>query len=223
MVVVSDIGTAGADDDRRVGVVVQGTAVHRERLATHLARKLEREGYVAVDEPVSRGALDTLLNCFILEDLVCARGVIEARAKTPRLVFARIEEQDAALQLDITWFAAGHAPQSERESCRDCGERWREHADAMLSKLAAGAPMPIVVPSGATSGEPERRRSRWLPRSLVVAGALSLVAGGVYLYYGTRDGADHKYVYPQLTPVGITLLAVGGGATIGGVLWSREF
>lgn len=195
---------ARAEDDRRVGVVVQGN----EAVEKQLASQLRDEGYAAVSRPLPPKALDTLLNCFVLEDLACARGVVEARARTSRLLFARVESSDGAF--DLTWFSTGHEPIQKRGQ----GD-WRP----VLGSLVAGDDVPIVTDTGPARA---RKRSKLWPRVLLTAGALALVGGGVSLYYGLRDGASHKYIYPSLTPVGISLIAVGGGAAIGGLFWAGE-
>jgi hypothetical protein len=208
--------TARADDDR-IGLVVQGTAGVRGRLEDHLAKQLRREGLAAVDAPMSRDALDTLGNCFIIEDLACARGVVEARAKTRRLLFARVEESGTTVSIDLTWFSAGSAPLTEHTACESCRDTFAATADAPLRHLVATAPPPVAAepePEPVASAPP----SRFVPITMIVAGSVTVAAGGAALYYGLRDGESHKYIYPQLTPVGIAMLAVGAGTAIGGVI-----
>lgn len=211
------VGASARADDRDVGVVVHGGGSLRAKIEDHLAKRLRKEGYTAVDDPLSKDALNTIANCFIIDDLACARGVVEARAKTPRLVFARIDDSAGAVTLDFTWFSAGHEPVVERTQCAECSDNWQDHTDDLVTKLAAAAEMPII----STADEPPVRpkpRSRFWPTLLISLGAATLVTGGALLYRGLRDGPSHKYVYPQLTPVGITLIAVGGGAVIGGII-----
>jgi len=183
-------------DGRDAGVVVQADA----KVERAVVKALDAAGFRAVHEPLSRDGLDTLANCSILEDLACARGVVEARSKTPRLVLVRTE--DGAFT--VTWFSAGHEPLVEKTTCAEC----------VIEKLASRAPEPVV--RDAVVGRPHKR-SRLVPSLLVGAGPATPVTGGGFLYYRVPAGASHKYVYPQLTPVGITLLAVGGGAMIGGI------
>jgi hypothetical protein len=199
--------SAAVLDDRSVGVVVQGGGSLRLRVEEHIAQRLRREGYTANDEPLSRDALNTIANCFIIEDLACARGVFEARSRTPRLVFARIDDSTGAVTMDV----------SAKRACSECARTWQEHTDDLIGTLSAQARMPIVSEVEPDPEQPKRGSKLW-PRLLVVAGAAAVVTGGVLLYYGLRDGAEHKYVYPQLTPVGITAIAVGGGAMIGGII-----
>jgi hypothetical protein len=210
------LGSSARADDKRLGIVVQGETRLRLKLQTYLAKTLQRDGFAIDDAPIGRKGIETLANCFIIEDLACVRGVVEARATTPQLIHARIEETSDGVTIDLTWFSSGNAPITERAACESCEAGWKEIVDDPVRRLEATAPKPTVT---ATEPGPERarQRSRFWPAVLVTLGSATLVAGGVFVYYGVRDGASHKYVYPQLTPVGIAMMAVGGGAAIGGV------
>lgn len=220
-VVVALGATVRADDralaDRTVGVVVQGEGSLRKRIEGEVTERLQRDGYSANDEPLSKGALDTIGNCFIIEDLACARGVFEARSRTLRLVFVRIDDTTGATMLDITWFSKGREPVTVKRACSECSRTWREHTNDLMEALSAQAQMPIVTK---TEPDPEaiQPTSKVWSRVLVGAGVAAAITGGVLVYYGLRDGSEHKYVYPSLTPVGITAIAVGGGAMIGGII-----
>ncbi len=220
-VVVALAASAHADDaafdDRAVGVIVQGGGSLGDKLKSHIARRLRRDGYTAVVNPLSGHALNTLANCFIIEDLACARGVVEARAKTPRLVFGRIDDTTDEFVIDLTWFSYGHEPVASTAPCPQCAATWQDHTDDLLARLTASAEMPIL-PEPEQPEAPRKKPSRLWSTLLISAGSAALVTGSVLLYYGLRDGPDHKYLYPQLTPVGITLIAVGGGAVIGGII-----
>lgn len=221
LMIVALAAPARADDarfdERAVGVIVQGGGPLRGKVEGHIARRLRRDGYTAVEEPLSSDALNTLANCFIIEDLACARGVVEARAKTPRLVFGRIDDSTGEITIDVTWFSYGRAPIPAKASCTQCGDSWKDHTDDLLARLTKSAEMPIL-PEPEPEDAPRKKPSRLWPTLLITAGTLALVGGGVLAYYGLRDGPSHKYLYPQLTPVGITLIAVGGGAVIGGII-----
>jgi len=212
------ITDAETQDARAVGIVVQGGGSLRRKVQDHLEKRLRREGYTAVSDPLGKDALNTLANCFIIEDLKCARGVVEARARTPRLVFARIDDSTGAIAFDFTWFAHGRDPIAVRASCSECAAHWQDHTDDLVTKLTASAEMPILTEPEPDAEGPLTKRSRFWPTALITAGAATLVTGSLLLYYGLRDGPSHKYVYPSLTPVGITLIAVGGGAVIGGII-----
>jgi hypothetical protein len=222
MALVAGVQTVHADD-APIGVVVEGDDPLRGEVESHLVTSLRSIGFQLVTSPLSSGARATLANCMLIEDLACARGVVEARAKAPRLVHAQVSPlvEGEGLTLAVTWFSAGHAPVADGHTCERCTTSWRTAATELVTRLAARAPAPSAVDAG-PGPSPERARSKLWPRTLVAAGLLTMVAGGVTLYYGVRDGASHKYVYPQLTPVGIALLAVGGGAAVGGLFWARE-
>jgi hypothetical protein len=60
--------------------------------------------------------------------------------------------------------------------------------------------------------------SRLGPAILLGAGIVGLGTGSVFLYYGSIGGPNAKYTFNDSTPVGIGILAVGLGATIGGTI-----
>jgi len=202
-------------DDRSVGIVVLGTGPLRNKIEDHLARRLRREGYTAVDDPLAKSALDTVTNCFLLDDLTCAKGVVETRAKTPRVVIARIDDSGGSLTLAFTWFSQGRDPVDTNVSCTNCDATWRDHTDALFAELTSKAEMPIITV------EPEpvpQKRSKLLPGLLIGAGAAAAITGGVMLYYGLRDSPEYKYVHPALTAPALGLIALGSGALIGGMI-----
>jgi hypothetical protein len=217
LVLVVALSTLARAGNRDVGIVVQGQGSLKSKVEDQLAKQLRAEGFTAVESPLSQSALDTLSNCFIIEDLTCAKGVVEARAKTAMLVFARIDDSTGATTLDLTWFSAGHAPLQERTSCASCSATAQDHTTDLVKKLAGRVESPVITQAPAEAPV-AKKHSKLIPGLLIGGGIATLVTGSALLYYGLRDGASHKYVYPQLTPVGITLIAVGGGAMVGGII-----
>ena len=64
----------------------------------------------------------------------------------------------------------------------------------------------------------ESRPSR-VPGGLLLAGGIAAtVAGATFLYLGTLNGPDQKYLYPDATQTGIGLAAVGIGAGLVGAI-----
>jgi hypothetical protein len=87
---------------------------------------------------MSQDAITTIGNCFVIDDLKCARGVVEARSKADSVVFVRIDTAGKDVTLATYWFVKGHEVISERRVCEQCkGEAWRELADTMMATLAA--------------------------------------------------------------------------------------
>jgi hypothetical protein len=176
VLLVAFTATARADDDdrklddRTVGVVVQGGGSLRLRVEEHVTERLRREGYTANDEPLSNDALNTIANCFIIEDLGCANGVFEARSRTLRLVFARIDDSSGATTLDFTWFSKGREPVTVKRTCSECARTWQSHTDELITTLSAQAEMPVVIEPEADPERPVTRNKLW---SRLLVGAVA--------------------------------------------------
>jgi hypothetical protein len=196
---------SAAPVQRTVGVVTVGEKELRTAVGGHMEDWLREHGHEVVIPPLSPDAANTLANCLTLDDLVCAKGVFKARAKTDMLVYVRIEKTGADVAFNVYWFETGKDPVLQKQVCTACSSTsWQGITDPLLQRLA-----------GEGVGE---SHSRWPALSLMGGGVATLAAGGVFLYYGSLDGPDRKYIYPDSTAVGIALCAVGAGAAIGGTL-----
>jgi hypothetical protein len=191
-----------------VGVVASGDETLQPAVTKRFEKWLRKHGHDVVAEPLSEDAASTLANCFTIDDLVCARGVFDARSKADTLVYVGIDVAGKNVTFNVYWFHKGKDAVGERRVCEKCGAgEWHSLTDKMLDRLAGEA-----TPGG-------KRPSRLLPALVLGGGVATLGAGGIFLYYGSLGGPDQKYIYPNSTPVGIALAAVGIGATIGGTIW----
>jgi len=136
-------GAARAESDpSAVGVVVTGAPVGGNTglqldVASHLEAWLRKHGHTIVSSPLSKDAVNTIANCFQLDDLKCARGVVEARSKSDSVVFARIEPAGKDLTFTTYWFVKGHEVISERRVCEECSDDdWHSLTDTMMKTLA---------------------------------------------------------------------------------------
>jgi len=128
---------------KTIGVLVTG-----EYLKTPTQQQAEKwlrdKGHKVVTNPLPTDAIKTLLNCFVLDDPKCMRGIVEARSTTPTLVSIRIDigsKKTREVRLTIDWFAKGHSPASSRRICDKCTEDvLRSTLDTMLEDLAKTAP-----------------------------------------------------------------------------------
>ncbi len=199
--------------ERTTGVAVTGSGVKAGELAGHLRTILEARDYAFSDDALTQDAVNTIANCFVLDDVDCAKGVFEARGKTDTLVYARAEStKGGTVTFTLYWFEKGRSPNGERRACESCTPAaWHTLVRQMLGRLQGVPVKPRVVRT-------EERASRTFPAILLAAGVATIAAGGVFLYYGSRGGPNDKYIYPDSTPVGIALMAIGGGATIGGTV-----
>jgi hypothetical protein len=209
-------GLARADAEK-TGVVATGEASLKREVSGHITTWLRGQGHAVKASPLSPDAIDTIMNCFTLDDLTCARGVFEARAKAGRMVFARVDVAGQNITFNVYWFVAGREPIAERRTCEQCdAAAWHATLDGMLGRLTGDDERrPQLTPMPGGTEEPG---SRWVAGGLLAAGIATIATGGVFLFYGSADGADRKYIYPDSTPVGIVLCAVGAGATIGGTI-----
>ena len=98
-------------------------------------------------------AINTLIDCFVLEDLGCARKLVETRAKSQTIVFARVEitpDDNGGRTISIVgyWLQKGHDAIAERRICQRCIETaMRVTAEDLLTALAAEPPTGSHVPT----------------------------------------------------------------------------
>jgi hypothetical protein len=227
--------SAHADD---VGVVVTGEATLQPPLAASVEGWLREHGHRLVSSPLEADAINALIDCFVLEDLGCARGVIERRSKSQTIVYARVEVATGGqgmgnVTLVAYWLQKGHDAVGERRSCNNCNpQQLATAADDLMHALAAEPPppdpsaAPASPPTAAVHEQVETPASAMLwPKVLVGAGAAVAVTGGVMLAINStpsRTGVQQP-TYRDLGPPGYALLATGAAAIgVGVYLWFHE-
>ena len=125
-----------------VGVVVTGDATIQPQLAAQLEDWLRQRGNVLVPSPLPSDAITSLLDCFVVEDLACARKVVERKSKTPHMVFAKVDLADATTGMrDVTitayWFDPDADPVAVRRACASCTDaKVLALTDELMSSLA---------------------------------------------------------------------------------------
>lgn len=122
-----------------VGVAVvsstNGSALQSD-VTAHLEGWLRKHDRIVVPSPLSRDAINTIANCFLIDDLKCASGVVEARSKSDAVVFLRIEAAGKDLTFTTYWFVKGHEVISERRVCENCtDDDWHSLIDGMVTRL----------------------------------------------------------------------------------------
>ncbi|MBA3821927.1 MAG: PEGA domain-containing protein [Deltaproteobacteria bacterium] len=132
--------TAQAD----VGVVVIGEATMQPQLAAQLEGWLRQHGHQLVAAPLPPDAINTMIDCFVLEDENCARLVIKKRAKAQAVVFARVDLQAGATDSERTvtltayWFDKTRDAIAERRFCERCTDlSLRSTADELMTALTS--------------------------------------------------------------------------------------
>jgi hypothetical protein len=126
-----------------VGLLVTGEVL-KAPTQSHAEKWLRDHDRKVVTNALPADAVKTLLDCFVIDDPKCSRGLVDARATTESLVSIRIDivsKKDKDIRLTMDWFVKGRNPVSARRTCEDCTEGLlRTTIDAMLLDLAKTSP-----------------------------------------------------------------------------------
>jgi hypothetical protein len=128
----------------QVGVVVIGETALQPQLAAQIQNWLHGHELDIITDPIPGDAVNAMVDCFVVDDIACARKIVDDRAKVGSLVFVRIDTSPGPNNTrDVTlngyWFDKGQVTVfDERRSCERCTEeRARELADELAAALAA--------------------------------------------------------------------------------------
>ena len=115
-----------------VAVVVTGDAQLQATLGEQLEAWLRAHGHT-VGAPMAADVQSSLLNCMVIDDESCARGVVDARSSATSVVFGEVRaprtKSSKATTLIVYWLVKGKAPVGMRRACEEC------NADLMKSTL----------------------------------------------------------------------------------------
>lgn len=233
LVVLASLSVASSAHAEQVGVVVTGEATLQPQVAAQVEGWLHDRGRTVVPGALEPSAINTLIDCFVLEDLGCARGLVDARSKTRSVIYAHIEVtpgDDGTRDIAITsyWFEKEHEAMSERRVCEHCTtEAFHTMVDDLMLALVHTPPTMLVLPAETEMEAPppkvETKRDNRLRLGLMAAGAVGLVAGTVLLAID-QDPHPMGTQMPTYrdTATGGVLLGLAGATTM--VLgWSGRF
>jgi hypothetical protein len=108
-----------------VGVIVTGEPALQASVLTQVQGWLQERGYELVAAPFEPAAANTFTDCFIIEDMACARGVFESRARPDNVVLVRVslEPGDARdVVLTAYWLVKGHDAAVGARTCPACDD-----------------------------------------------------------------------------------------------------
>ena len=220
-----------------VGVVVTGEATLQPQLASQLEGWLKDRGHTVQPSSLEPDAINTLIDCFVIDDLGCARAVVDKRARAQTILFARVEmtanQTDGSRDIAISgyWLAKGHDTLQERRTCKHCTDKMmRTTADDLMLALAAEPPTaPPHDPSAVkvaqsspndTALEPTQvdqpGSSKILPITITAVGGVALVGGIAMIAVGgppssTTQKDYRDYRTPGYVLGGAGLVAAGVG------------
>ena len=133
------VSSTAAAAPRSVGLLVTGHYL-KGPTQKEATRWLRDHDHDVVLHALPKEAVKTLLDCFVLDDPKCGRGLIDARASTESFVSIRVDlvsKKDRDIRLTVDWFVKGRSPVTARRTCEDCTEAvLRTTLDAMLLDLA---------------------------------------------------------------------------------------
>src|SRR5436305_2530610 len=224
------------------GVVVTGEATLQPQLAAQLEGWLRGHGHRLVASPLDPDAINTLIDCFVLNDESCARNVIDRASRSPTVIYARITvspSDDGTRDITLVgyWLHKNqmHAV-ADRRMCEKCSEKQlRGTADELMVSLEHPATPddptsdhgPQTSGSGVTAGSGVRGpKSEVLQLVLIGGGAATALAGISMIALGEQRPArtgDQPATYRDYAPPGYALGALGLAAVGAGVyLWLHE-
>lgn len=243
LLVAALAGVAHADG--KTGVVVTGESKLQAPLANAIGSWLRAHNRETMDGPLDPDAINTIVDCFVIEDFACARNIIDRRAKSESIVFARVEvaKKGGGSRDDVAvsayWFVKGHDAVVERRVCERCtNAALKETAETMLKTLAAAtepqhhepehvapppppppvekpAPVVVVAPPPPPPTVVEHHRDRALPIAVGVAGVVAVIAAVPLLMHD--DDGMHP-TYRDTKPAGV-VVGLAGLALIGVDVW----
>ena len=128
-----------AEDENNVGVVVTGQATLQPALVNQIEHWLRKNGHTLVASPLQPDAINTVIDCLLMGDENCARGVIEKRSKSRQVVFTKVDReagQPNAYAVTAYWFDKGKNAVLLRRVCEGCTEAvLRTTADELMAAL----------------------------------------------------------------------------------------
>jgi hypothetical protein len=227
-----------------VGVVVTGEATLQPALASQLEVWLKLRGHTVQVGALEPDAINTLIDCFVVEDLNCARTLVERRSSVTTVIYARAEmtanETDGSRDISLIayWLSKGHETMGERRVCHHCTEeQLRSTADDLMGALASQPPIGSHVPAPAKVAaahtadmEPppaaeERPPSRLVPAIVLGAGAALAITGAVLIAIdqdATTTGLQQP-TYRDTATAGVVFTALGAATVgLGAYLWFTQ-
>ena len=134
-------GQARADG---TGVLVLGEPTLQQPVRAMLLGWLKEHGHTIIPSAFDGDAQSTFANCFVIEDLACARGVFEQRGKGDSLVYARVELQPGKKGRHVVitgyWFVKEHDAIADKRACTQCEDKALTAAiGSMMDTLAKGS------------------------------------------------------------------------------------
>jgi hypothetical protein len=242
ILVLASVLIATTAHAEQVGIVVTGDANLQPQLTSQIERWLHDRGHSIVPGALEPEAINSLIDCFVLDDAGCAHDVVRTRSRADSIVYARVDQStkaEGSLEVSINGFVVrkDRESSSERRTCALCTDL---KLVAMVEELmlALLPDVPPVSPAAAESnrvpasstphpnvfGEATSSR-RLLPYGLIGAGGLALV-GGIVMIAVDEDpdpAGTQQPTYRDTATTGTIVGALGAAALgVGCYLWFSD-
>lgn len=228
-----------------IGVVVTGEATLQPQLLSHLESWLKKRGYPVYSSALEPDAINTLIDCFVVEDLNCARKVIEARAKSDTILYARVDiapSENGKRDISIVgyWVAKHHDTMAERRVCHACTEKQMHDVveDLMLvlgkdppTGSHVHVPSPTQAAEATTASEPEapapltddEHPHRVVPAVVMGVGGALVITGAVLFATDSVSATGPQSQYRTGRTAGAICMGAGvATAAVGAWLWFHQ-
>jgi hypothetical protein len=135
-----------AHADTTVAVVVSGAeSIKKETKETSESWLSSHDLEIASEQPLAKDGLNSLLNCLVISDMTCARGVVEVRGKVDNIIAISGQvtgkKGKRSVQLAAYWIAKDQEVVSLQKTCNACTDGvFTSSLNAMLDDLAKLAP-----------------------------------------------------------------------------------
>ena len=107
-----------------VGIVVTGEPALQNKVRAQATAWMQQHGFTVAAKPLSADGLKTLSNCFVVEDMACARGVVEHQSSADFLVFMRADlvggKRSKEANLVAYWFLKDRDAVVDKRNCKPC-------------------------------------------------------------------------------------------------------
>jgi hypothetical protein len=106
-----------------VGVIVGGDPNMRTTVLSDVQHWVQDKNHVLVAAPLG-DATTAMIDCFVMDDVACARKVFEKHSRASTVVFVRVDmlSGERSFQLNAYWFTKGKAPENEKRPCVQCDD-----------------------------------------------------------------------------------------------------
>jgi hypothetical protein len=135
-----------AHADTTVSVVVSGAESIKKDTRDTAEQWLEAHDLrIPSEQPLAKDGLNSLLNCLVISDMTCARGVVEVRGKVGNIIAITGQvtgkKEKRSIQLAAYWIAKDQEVVSLQKTCNACTDVvFTSTLNAMLDDLAKLAP-----------------------------------------------------------------------------------